>query len=246
MAKSLEEAQHSMEKLGKKSGKASTQKVDVAASKLESATQQWDSQAPYIFESLQALDESRVNQLRDALTQYQTHETDCAQRDQETAAEVLAQVIEVSTEAEILGYSSRVTAGRTRAPTRESTRRSSNAETQNSNAPPSRGGSATPVPPSTAQPPPTEVQLVQPAEQPTPVVPQARQEPMVEPKPGENIASHPSNLRARTNPCRIQTTPPRYHLWRWTSTTECPWRLICLWASVRQRSTRGLSTRIRR
>ena len=147
MAKTLEEAQHASEKLGKKGGKANASKVDAASAKLESATQQWDSQAPYIFESLQALDESRINQLRDLLTQYQTHEADCAQRTQNTSADVLAQVLEVSTEAEIMGFANKVTAGKGRTPVRSPTRRSSYAETQNSAAPPSTGGSAHLAPP---------------------------------------------------------------------------------------------------
>lgn len=217
MAKSLEEAQNSSDKLGKKGGKASAQKVDAAAAKLESASQQWDSQAPYIFESLQALDESRINQLRDLLTQYQTHEADCAQRTQEISADALAQVIEVSTEAEILGFSNKVTAGRARLPTRESTRRSSAAETQNSNPPPGTAGS-TAVPPAFAlQAPPEETET---AEQPTLAAPEPKPEPPVEPKPGEHLVSYPATWTIATNRNRIQITPPRYHLW-WASTTEC-------------------------
>lgn len=246
MAKTLEEAQHASEKLEKKGGKASTHKVDTVSAKLESATQQWESQAPYIFESLQALDEMRVNHLRDVLTQYQTHEADCAQRVQDTTAETLAQVIEVSTEAEVLGFASRATAGKPRVPTLDSTRRSSTAETYASTAPPSTGGSAALAPPSALQPTPPESQRDgQPS--PTPAAP----EPAPEHKPGEcSVSSRLSTVGMATNPFRLQVAPLRHAFWR-TPTAECPWRLrviaskggfIYLWPSWKQRWTRRLTT----
>lgn len=150
MAGALVEAQDKSDKLGRKGGKASTQKVDAASSKLESASQQWDSQAPFIFESLQAFDESRVNQLRDLLTQYQTHEADCAQRNQDNSADALAQVLEISSETEVHSFVNKTTAGRARLPTRASTRRSS--VTGSSVAPPSTGGSAHLATPTIQQP----------------------------------------------------------------------------------------------
>ncbi|ODA81057.1 hypothetical protein RJ55_04019 [Drechmeria coniospora] len=118
MAKDLEDAQEKSDKLNKKANKASTQKIDAAAAKLESASQQWESQSPFIFETLQALDETRINQLRDQLTQYQTHEADLAQRSQLNTAETLAVLLEVSTEKEIQDFSRRITAVRTRTSTR--------------------------------------------------------------------------------------------------------------------------------
>src|SRR6266542_2643080 len=84
MAKEVEDAQHNSEKLSRKGGKASTQKVEAATSKLQSANQQWDSQAPFIFETLQALDERRLNHLRDVLTQYETHASDQVERNRAT------------------------------------------------------------------------------------------------------------------------------------------------------------------
>ncbi|KAF5644586.1 SYP1 with a potential role in actin cytoskeletal organization [Fusarium sp. NRRL 52700] len=140
MARDLEESQNQVDKLTKKGGRANTSKVDAASSKLESATGQWESQAPFIFESLQALDESRVNNLRDLLTQYQTHESDSAGRVQENAMETLALMLEIDTEKEIQSFVHRATAGKAKLPTRTSTRQSSVAGTTPS----------TPVPPSTA------------------------------------------------------------------------------------------------
>ncbi|KND92444.1 Suppressor [Tolypocladium ophioglossoides CBS 100239] len=125
MAKDLEDAQDKSDKLNKKGNKASAQKVDTTTSRLESASQQWESQAPFIFETLQALDESRVNQLRDLLTQYQTHEADQAQRAQDNAVESLAVMLEISTEKEIQDFAHRTTLGKPPVPTRTSTRRSS-------------------------------------------------------------------------------------------------------------------------
>jgi hypothetical protein len=157
MARELEDAQDRSEKLSKKGGRANTQKVDAASSKLESASQQWEAQAPFIFESLQALDESRVNHLRDLLTQYQTHESDQAQRTQDNAMQTLALLLEIDTEREIHSFVNKATAGKTRLPTRTSTRQSSIAGTTSSApAPPSTGGSASIPPPSVQTPVPIE------------------------------------------------------------------------------------------
>lgn len=176
MAKSLEESQREAEKLEKKGGKASTQKVDSVTSRLESNRQQWESQAPYIFESLQAMDESRINQLRDLLTQYFTHEADCAQQTQDSSAAALAQVLEVSSETEILAFTNKITQGRSRIPppTRSSTRRSSHAETQHSAARPSTGDANSEAAQPSFQPTPMESQ---PSEPPTPSLNEPKQEP---------------------------------------------------------------------
>ncbi|KOS20463.1 Suppressor of profilin deletion-like protein [Escovopsis weberi] len=132
MARDLEEAQERSDKLSKKGVKASTQKVDAASTKLESAQQQWDSQSPFVFETFQALDESRVNMIRDLLTQYQTHESDQAQRLQDTAVETLAVMLEVNTESEVHGFVQKVTQGKAQPSLRGGTRRSSTLGTQNS------------------------------------------------------------------------------------------------------------------
>ena len=78
MAKELDDAAEKADKLTKKGGKANTHTVDMATARLDSANQQWESQSPFIFETLQALDEQRVNHLRDVLTQFETHEVDQA------------------------------------------------------------------------------------------------------------------------------------------------------------------------
>jgi hypothetical protein len=112
MAKQLEEAQDKADKLSKKGGKSSAVKVDQVAQKLEAASSEWDSQAPFVFEKLQAVDETRLNQLRDLLTQYQTHETDQVERSRVTAESTLNSLLEVDTAVEIHNFANNATQGK--------------------------------------------------------------------------------------------------------------------------------------
>ncbi|KAH9908524.1 Muniscin C-terminal mu homology domain-containing protein [Xylariomycetidae sp. FL2044] len=137
MAKELEDARERSDKLSKKGGKASTQKVDLATGKLESASQQWDSQAPFIFETLQALDESRMNQLRDCLTQYGTYESEQAQSIQTEAETVLNSLLDYSTASEIQHFVSKTTSGRPKIEKRSLPLRQSSSAGASSLAPPS-------------------------------------------------------------------------------------------------------------
>ena len=63
MAREVEKAQQKTDKLRTKGEKADPSKVGSASSELDSAQTQWESQAPYIFENLQALDEARLSHL---------------------------------------------------------------------------------------------------------------------------------------------------------------------------------------
>lgn len=112
MARELEEAREKSEKLSKKGAKASAHKVELASGRLDSAIQQWESQAPFVFESLQALDETRMNQLRDALTQYGTYAGEHAQHLQADAEGVLNSLLDYQTSSEISHFASKTTAGR--------------------------------------------------------------------------------------------------------------------------------------
>ncbi|KAL2164922.1 hypothetical protein VTH06DRAFT_218 [Thermothelomyces fergusii] len=112
MAKELEDATEKSEKLNRKGGKASAQKLDQAASRLDLATQTWDSQAPFIYETLQALDEQRINHLRDVLTQFETHEVDQATRTRTAAEKVLNVILELKTAEEIQNFVQRTVAGK--------------------------------------------------------------------------------------------------------------------------------------
>ena len=125
MAKDLEDAQDKSDKLSKKGGKASAQKVDVAQSRLQTATSSWDAQAPFIFETLQTLDERRLNHLRDVLTQYQTLEMDNVNRSQKVVESTLGLLLEVETAQEIQNWSQTAGMGGKPANERRSTTRQS-------------------------------------------------------------------------------------------------------------------------
>jgi hypothetical protein len=237
-AKEYDDAKDKSEKLSKKGGKASTQKVDVATGKLESLSQQWDSQAPYVFETLQALDESRVNQMRDLLTQYQTFESEQAQRTQDRAVETLAQMLDISTESEIQNFVSRVTSGRPRLAPRPSTRQNTGLSATSSAAappPPSSSGNDSLTPtvsnqPSQAPLPPTPSSRPEPTSQPSQSsqipeddVSEATATPS-EPKPGMAGLSMPlCCVGTELTHHRIETAASGNHV-RWSAATECYWR----------------------
>ncbi|QSZ32769.1 hypothetical protein DSL72_002348 [Monilinia vaccinii-corymbosi] len=140
MAKEFEDAHHASEKLSKKGGKASAQKVENAAAKLQNAEQQWQAQAPFIFESLQAVDERRLNHLRDVLTQLETHEADSIERSRIAVEQTLTALLEVNTAQEIRNWSGAATLGR--AATDRTARQLSSAGDGGT-------GSALPIPPPT-------------------------------------------------------------------------------------------------
>lgn len=147
MAKELEDAQDKSDKLSRKGGKASTQKVESATSKLQSANQQWDSQSPFIFETFQALDETRLNHLRDHLTQYLTHEADQIERNRVTIEQTLGSLLEIDTSQEIKNWSQATVAGKPI--TERKARQLSNAGSSNAGGSVRAGTGATPPPPQT-------------------------------------------------------------------------------------------------
>lgn len=145
MARELEDAQDRSDKLSKKGGKASAQKVDVAQSRLQTATNSWDAQSPFIFETLQTLDERRVNHLRDVLTQYQTLEMDNINRNQRSVESTLGLLLEIETAQEIQNWSQAAgTGGKPMIERRTTTRQSSIAGST------SAGNASMPAPPTPA------------------------------------------------------------------------------------------------
>lgn len=112
MAKEIDGANKKAEKLRDKGAKASAGKVANASSDVENAMSQWESQAPYVFEQLQAADESRVNVLRDILTQFQTHEVDQVERSRVTAEQCLHAVLNIETADEIKTFALRTAQGK--------------------------------------------------------------------------------------------------------------------------------------
>jgi F-BAR domain only protein len=85
---------------------------DNASSTVDDASRQWESQAPYVFEQLQAVDVSRVDHLRDVLTQFQTHEVDSIEKNKTSAESCLGALLNVETADEIKTFAARAATGR--------------------------------------------------------------------------------------------------------------------------------------
>lgn len=121
MAKDIDAAHKKTDKLKDKGAKAKPSAVGEAAHELQNAELQWDSQAPYVFEKLQAVDESRLNHLRDVLTQFQTHEVDQVERSRVTAEETLNVLLNIETADEIHTWALRARSRDFTQPTRKQT-----------------------------------------------------------------------------------------------------------------------------
>ena len=111
---SLNSSQANLASIAKDLGNA--QKKDQNKTKtqnrLEEANREWNSQAPHVFEQLQALDETRVDHLRDVLTQFQTHEVDQVERSRTSAESCLNALLNLETADEIKTFAVRVQDGR--------------------------------------------------------------------------------------------------------------------------------------
>ncbi|KAF2195759.1 hypothetical protein K469DRAFT_544507 [Zopfia rhizophila CBS 207.26] len=119
MAKEIETSKKKSDKLRDKGSRAQANKVASAVAEVENATLQWESQAPYVFEKLQAVDESRLNHLRDVLTQFQTHEVDQVERNRVSAEETLNVLLNVETADEIKTFAVRMQSGEKAKPGRK-------------------------------------------------------------------------------------------------------------------------------
>lgn len=107
IAKEWSHAQKKAEKLNAKGSR----KADGASSSADDAAHQWESQAPYVFEQLQALDERRINHLRDVLTQLQTHELDQIEKSRASAESCLNALLNLETADEIKTFAAKVSEG---------------------------------------------------------------------------------------------------------------------------------------
>lgn len=107
ISRDIDHAQKRADKLHDKGTRALNDKVANASSDLDNARAQWDSQAPYVFENLQAIDETRMTLLRDVLTQFQTHETDQIERDRLAVEHSLNTLVTVETVDEIKTFALR-------------------------------------------------------------------------------------------------------------------------------------------
>lgn len=111
LARDIETAGKRSDRLAHKGQRANTANVANANNELDMAQSQWDNQAPYVFEQLQAVDESRLNQLRDILTQFQTHEVDRVEKDRALAEQCLNVILNVETADEIKTFALRIAQG---------------------------------------------------------------------------------------------------------------------------------------
>jgi hypothetical protein len=143
IAKDIDAAQKKQGKLRDKGSKAKASAVADAVQDIEKAELQWDSQAPYVFEQLQAIDETRLNHLRDVLTQFQTHEVDQVERSRATAEDTLNAMLNIETADEIQTWSLRMRSGEGSQPSRKL---STAATPARSLAPPPIPGPASPTP----------------------------------------------------------------------------------------------------
>jgi hypothetical protein len=102
IARDVDRAKQKLERL---QSKGDSGKIASATGEFENTQGQWESQAPYVFENLQAADESRWNHLRDVLTQFQTHEIDQVEKHRVSAEQVLNILLSVETADEIKAFS---------------------------------------------------------------------------------------------------------------------------------------------
>lgn len=112
MARDIDKAQKATDKLQGKGESADANKVANATSDLEHARAQWLNQAPYVFEGLQKLDEDRVNQLRDSLTQFVTLEVDQVEKSRVAAEQALNVLLNLETADEIKTFALKAAARR--------------------------------------------------------------------------------------------------------------------------------------
>ncbi|KFY44330.1 hypothetical protein V494_01534 [Pseudogymnoascus sp. VKM F-4513 (FW-928)] len=132
MAKEYESAQDTVDKLAKKGSKANQAKTQQATQKLNTVTSEWESQAPFIFEKLQAIDETRLNHLRDVLTQFETHEMDQVERNKASTEAALTSLLEVDTAVEIHNFATNATLGKPKLERRQTAARTGSTVSANS------------------------------------------------------------------------------------------------------------------
>ena len=111
MAKEYDQAQKRAGKLNQKGGRAAAGRAAGASDEVDNATQQWEVQAPYVFEQLQAVDEKRLNHLRDVLTQLETHEVDHIEKAKGQAEKCLNSLLSVDIADEVRTWSLRKAEG---------------------------------------------------------------------------------------------------------------------------------------
>ncbi|CAG8287954.1 unnamed protein product [Penicillium salamii] len=111
LAKNVETAQKKVDK-AKSKGAKGADKLAAEIANAEEVSQQWESRAPFVFEQLQAADETRLNHLRDVLTQLETHEVDQVERGRQAAETCLNILLNVETADEIKTFAAKMAGNR--------------------------------------------------------------------------------------------------------------------------------------
>jgi hypothetical protein len=128
LAKNVETAQKKVDK-AKSKGAKGADKLAAEIANAEEVHQQWESRAPFVYEQLQAADETRLNHLRDVLTQLETHEVDQVERGRQAAESCLNVLLNVETADEIKTFAAKMAGNRVPASPAVSRRQTERAET---------------------------------------------------------------------------------------------------------------------
>ncbi|KAG0154864.1 hypothetical protein PDIDSM_435 [Penicillium digitatum] len=107
LAKNVETAQKKVDKARAKGAKGAD-KLSNEIANAEEVHRQWESRAPFVYEQLQAADETRLNHLRDVLTQLETHELDQVERGRQAAESCLNILLNVETADEIKTFAAKM------------------------------------------------------------------------------------------------------------------------------------------
>ncbi|OQE18188.1 hypothetical protein PENFLA_c022G01258 [Penicillium flavigenum] len=157
LAKNVETAQKKVDKARAKGAKGADKLASEIAN-AEEVHQQWDSRAPFVYEQLQAVDETRLNHLRDVLTQLETHEVDQVERGRQAAESCLNVLLNVETADEIKTFAARMAGTRVPATQPIPRRQTEPAETPSTIEPVSDRTATAPIQPQLSTPP-TEAPL---------------------------------------------------------------------------------------
>ncbi|CAP92332.1 Pc13g12630 [Penicillium rubens Wisconsin 54-1255] len=157
LAKNVETAQKKVDKARAKGAKGADKLASEIAN-AEEVHQQWDSRAPFVYEQLQAVDETRLNHLRDVLTQLETHEVDQVERGRQAAESCLNVLLNVETADEIKTFAARMAGTRVPATQPIPRRQTEPAETPPTIEPVSDRTATAPIQPHLSAPP-TEAPL---------------------------------------------------------------------------------------
>lgn len=97
-----------VEKLRRKSPSRQT---EVAQQSLGQIRVQWESQAPYIVDQVEAIDERRLGQIKTALTTFGTVQSDCANKGVAASEAVLSSVLAYDPSQDVAAFAAKLTAG---------------------------------------------------------------------------------------------------------------------------------------